>query len=819
MKLLYLNNKRVDIAEGSYFPFSYTISDNENVTIIGTPVSKTIKIPRTGNNDEIFGYIGDLNRVTIGGNDNLICISFNQTKKATYDFYNESELVSTGLLVVESVNDSEYSITLYDEMIDKLESLSTSNLNDLDIILSDNSVFNLESTCQNVNMLNLLPDVKPTFNNKDFKLDSKTLRCTQLSGSTYTEENAELPQDCTSLSMRTFKNYEVDYAIPLTTVIRSINRTNNSVFNHNSYPSIVVENDIQSLFDEVHLLCNEPKNNDLEKTLTLDMSEDVNTETPKLPLNVSGTHLVTKNGNYYIEWDYQINFQIWHSGTLQIGVVSENFDDNGNSTTYYNTSQVGTYIGSIWVDTCMKKTVDSKDYWSTISLTKVDMIWGVNTSCSSFNTGSLGGYVTLTIQGKILLNYDFFGGMIGDGSETTYLDVSIMRENPDNSQNKVWIFGQEDVTLSKLSRVRIKNTSIVQITPIDFRTGDLLKGQNLFPKIPITDFLINTAKYFNLAIIIKNGNIVFSRKKYYKTNELLIMDTNPEVQTNLISYSQLKLTTQLSENDLLKNYETNNQQVYGEQLINTGYSIKKSIKEVNFNVSIPFLLKDTNTFSYDRCCKYFNGGYSLNSHGDIKGFAGKISFGYLKQNSENLVISDDVWWETGGYASIYSERPIEKKFVMRNPAVVRNLNTEIEQLKWYYDFNLNASKTDYVHLTKYFTFSPYLFNGNTVAKSLELNKPLYNFANIIDSNYPVTNTAYYKYQRNMLIDKLSVNTHVLKAKIYIDGKVDIFKIYNYKGSWYVISKINEYDPTIPSLYEVELMKINNPDNYINNIII
>ena len=62
----------------------------------------------------------------------------------------------------------------------------------------------------------------------------------------------------------------------------------------------------------------------------------------------------------------------------------------------------------------------------------------------------------------------------------------------------------------------------------------------------------------------------------------------------------------------------------------------------------------------------------------------------------------------------------------------------------------------------------------------------------------------------MLIDKYNQNTHIIKANIYINGKIDIYKIYNINNTNYIISNIIEYDPTQPDIYEIELMRVNDP---------
>ena len=70
----------------------------------------------------------------------------------------------------------------------------------------------------------------------------------------------------------------------------------------------------------------------------------------------------------------------------------------------------------------------------------------------------------------------------------------------------------------------------------------------------------------------------------------------------------------------------------------------------------------------------------------------------------------------------------------------------------------------------------------------------------------------------MIIDKYNSNTHILSVKAYVDKPLDVSKIYNYKNSYYIISSIVEYDPTQPGIYELKLMRVNNPNNYINNLV-
>jgi hypothetical protein len=94
-----------------------------------------------------------------------------------------------------------------------------------------------------------------------------------------------------------------------------------------------------------------------------------------------------------------------------------------------------------------------------------------------------------------------------------------------------------------------------------------------------------------------------------------------------------------------------------------------------------------------------------------------------------------------------------------------------------------------------------------------MNKPTYNYADITDTQYPASKTHYFKYWKDHITDIYDVNTHILSTRMFISGELDIYKIYNYKNSYYIISEITEYDPTLPRIYEVKLLRVNNLDAY------
>ena len=86
MKQLIINGELAFIDKDQYFPFTYKISDLEEINIINFPSTKSIMLPRNTQNDEIFGHIAEITRNNYGFSDNQSGVSFNQIKKASYEF-------------------------------------------------------------------------------------------------------------------------------------------------------------------------------------------------------------------------------------------------------------------------------------------------------------------------------------------------------------------------------------------------------------------------------------------------------------------------------------------------------------------------------------------------------------------------------------------------------------------------------------------------------------------------------------------------------------------------------------------------------------
>jgi hypothetical protein len=275
----------------------------------------------------------------------------------------------------------------------------------------------------------------------------------------------------------------------------------------------------------------------------------------------------------------------------------------------------------------------------------------------------------------------------------------------------------------------------------------------------------------------------------------------------IFNFSKLVLTSEINESDEYKNYEKVNKKEYGQQIINTGYNIKRTTKTINFPYATSGLLIDYNAYAYGAFAEYLNSGYSKGYFGVTTGLEDKLTFGFINEIQQPMCISNDTPYE-GALTISGGAVASEIKFTMTNTLL------KLRQSTGLFEYPTTDVTGGTRLVQSYYTFSPYKFNSSgVITDSLDINKPDYNFAGIFDVDYPESTTLYQKYHKKIIQDIYNANTHIITVKMFIDGVIDIYKIYNIKNSMYVIYELPEYDPTIPNLYEVKFIKVNDKSNY------
>ena len=117
---LYIKGQECDLNETFAVQLSYTAEDTESPSAVITEYSKTVTLPRTGNNDLIFNFIGDLDRVQ----DNETYY-FNPLERIPMLLTYKGSTVLEGYAKLENISNDSYSVTLYSGVADFFYSFST----------------------------------------------------------------------------------------------------------------------------------------------------------------------------------------------------------------------------------------------------------------------------------------------------------------------------------------------------------------------------------------------------------------------------------------------------------------------------------------------------------------------------------------------------------------------------------------------------------------------------------------------------------------------------------------------------------------------
>lgn len=896
MKRLEIENKIAIIGKDDlYIPFTYKVVDFENADVINVPASKTITLPFCQQNDEIFGYIGKIERKNIYLNDDGISAEFNPIKKCEYTLYYNSKIVSSGLLIMNQITNEGYECSLIDGIISKLEILDREDntLNNIDLYDLDDNLINFKSFYSTTTPL-LSTDTSGFIATVNYSEDTNdNIYC-------YDEIHSKrqvvsLPEAISPIQAQSVKDYDVDYAIKLKALFQSLNKkdygfgTNwlkyeninfilnedsNFVLNEVSQNIITEESnvgqngtDIMSILNDTYFICQKLKTFPTQYTLpmygTIQSVEPQygNAENPNADVAMrwfgfdpKQTNQNWKTGVYQQNPEYRVTFKPrFYDGSGQSNlpfVILHNYNQEGNysvrfvngvpkrqvkvGNTYYWNQTVtnGTVLGTVKVRMGWSYkpqmnggTLGSQTY-SNWTIVDVQLIWGDTIRVLDYTDDY--NYL-VEMRFNLPSTIDLPISAYGYDSEVRIInEVMCAQTEADVNSGVIALAAnyveyngdQYNFCVTNPYRVEVSETISNVKTPEKYSGMDV-NASTLMPTITVKNFLLQFVKFFKLGMKVNvDGQLEIFRQNYSKSKENLIIDNQEyTIQPKTFDYSKLTINSKRSKSKLLEEYEKKFKKTYGEQIINTGYSIKQSKKKVEFDNGVPLFQTDAQAFAYDRYCSYLGGGYSRYPIGNLQELP-DVSFAYSKLNVYDpeqkiyggVVISNDHWIEFG-FSTTHDTGEKQKSHI--NPYVVYNPTVELFN-QWKMLETIEASSDNSLKTNSYYTLTPYKFadGTSTIEQSLELSKPEYNYAGITDANYAIETTHYYRYFRKNLIDFLNVDTKILKTKLFINGEINYDKIYNYKNTQYIIKNLPEYDLTTPNLYDVELLKINDETNYI-----
>ena len=232
MKQLFINGEQVIMDSDQYFPFTYKLSDLEEINLINFPSTKSIMIPKTIRNDDIFGHIAEITRLTYGYEDSKVGVSFNQFKKGQYELLDNNVVISKGIIRIVNITDDEYEIELYDQAIELLEILEDKNLDQLTIINPQTGLPLSERVNYATVADMIIKDygILPIFGDYDTPYEGSKMFIRKKSGPSVSELEVELPVSMTPLKLRTFSAADIPYVIKLNNIFNMIEAEGDVIF-------------------------------------------------------------------------------------------------------------------------------------------------------------------------------------------------------------------------------------------------------------------------------------------------------------------------------------------------------------------------------------------------------------------------------------------------------------------------------------------------------------------------------------------------------------------------------------------------------------
>jgi len=132
---LYIENSLVDLSEDVIVPLNLWLANIKDIGKRTSSFSKTIRVPGSKRNDELFGHAYNL-QTSVTNNINNIGVNFNRKRKASFILIHDGAVLLSGVTELQTVTlvdgVSHYNIVLYGELINLISEIGDLELQDLD---------------------------------------------------------------------------------------------------------------------------------------------------------------------------------------------------------------------------------------------------------------------------------------------------------------------------------------------------------------------------------------------------------------------------------------------------------------------------------------------------------------------------------------------------------------------------------------------------------------------------------------------------------------------------------------------------------------
>ena len=367
------------------------------------------------------------------------------------------------------------------------------------------------------------------------------------------------------------------------------------------------------------------------------------------------------------------------------------------------------------------------------------------------------------------------------------------------------------------------------------------------------DYFLSYLKMFNLHIWQEDNDTVYVRlrKNYftgveYDLDDLLDRGSDINITPLTFDNKWYNFNNEVIETSLSKDYKDEYGISYGIQKVDTNYNFDTSSKNLFENNVFKNTITKRGKSKYYTNINIYHGGY--NDYIDYPPFmldgVKTLIFNASGDTTENTYlfpkVSDGLnpWFKQTYYDFMprpdftdSKNQPVDGANVLlfyngkqanvgaNNDLILMSITDDIPQFEalndgepcwiWTYDTTV-ALRPDYFPV-----FSRYKTNENNwITHSWDFGTPkaLY----VPDYQIDDTSNLYTQYWRPYIRDRYDVNTRVVNCKVLLRERVVgewLRRFYFWDGCWWIMNKIEDYNPTSNGTTKCEMVKINDPQNY------
>lgn len=831
---LYIDNKEVDLwGSTDSLKLNKQATDAINPSTIKTDTSKTITVPRTPSNNNIFSQYYRFDKI-------LTVTDFNPNQKVPYILMSNSAVLMSGYLKMTSVTDTEYSITLFDETADKIRSIAEQKLTD--VLPSMSHTINKEyiidswdhiSTAGSTDIkdyVTYVPAYKGTY--EDFN-SAKV----QVTSSNITDLGYEVDE----FDRQEFRSYYQCPAVYLNKIIKSIADYNN-IRLHNTFhnetnpywndtvvmfPKLLTDNDVlnQSTFTMEQLgIVNYSvdASGELIQNYTASMKyfevydpyDVVNPTSPDV-LNLDNY----PSGTVKIDYEFKVKLKFTGSpaayANKQLTPVHRAIPDSLNlfritafaegqtnvHTTYEYAYPNLTYptIGFLGGPLAVNTDSSGEGYFTHYK--KYSPTIGLYDSAGDIITIKGQAYVPTSAPTTIKFKIDIY-------SRFTSTPPGVMAM-ANTSSPQTPLSGFFYIT----SEIVDANLSTCTVSVVDkLRSNSTVNKYNIIPKdLKVQEFLLNYIKHFNLVLDKdKDGFIIKDKNTYYSEGKVhdwtYKIDRGSEIILTPLPFENKYLNIEYTPNETThyKNYNKFSDVGYASKRINTNYEFNETTDTLFKSIFYAPLISQEYTLNR-----------SINKWSRMEYVSPAM---HTIDNEKKNRADSKYTLLFKGTSTVLPEYHTEIPTVNTNISVTDD--TDIMKTNSEYTW-LNPSYGITYKDTYGNNLFPY-FSILTEDKqySLEFGKnSRYYTTSINDYNYNEETTIYDQLFKKYLEDRYNFNTKILSCYVNLSiPEFNTLRLCDFvviDSVLFSIYKISDFDVLTPGLTKVELIKVNDISNYLN----